>query len=45
MVLINKGRKYTIHEVTATPTGVIKEIQDEISCWNGVNLRIKIERI
>lgn len=45
MVLISKGRRYTIHEVKATPDGVIKEIEDEISRWNGVNLKIKIERI
>jgi len=45
VVLISKGRRYTIHEVKATPDGIIKEIEEEISCWNGVNLKIKIERV
>lgn len=45
MVIISKGRNYTIHRVKATEKGNIPEIEKEISCWNGVELEIKIKRI
>lgn len=45
MVIISKGRDYTIHKVKATENGNITEIEKEISCWNGIELEIKIKRI